>query len=208
MENYFFMKPLLRLLGQRDFFYRVVAITMRVVAGILVLSGLAMFFKAGKSIFDFNKTGEILGGILFLLFFVIAMYAVVHILLIRARDVEALKADNELHMLPLGALLIRMLGEVYFIYVSLIAIGGTIFFWFTSKAHITVMNPIPAFFPSLKQTDFVDGVVYMLAATLVSFLILVVAYMIAETINIIVRSLRKAMTPQQVHPKEFRRYGS
>ena len=71
------------------FFSRTVAIVLRVVAALFVLFCLATFFKAGKLIFELPANG-ILGGVLFEIFFILAAYAVAHVLLIRARDIDNL----------------------------------------------------------------------------------------------------------------------
>ena len=197
MENYFFMKPLLTMLSQRHFFYRLVTVGLRVLAGILVLGAMASFFKAGKMLFDFPTTGAIMGGILFVCFFILATYAVVHILFIRARSVDELQAD-EYFMLPLTAILFRLIGELYFFYVSLMAIGGGIFVWFTNKSQATLLSPIPAFFPKMRQPDFIGGVEYMLTAILTSFMVLVVTYAAAEGLTILVRKFRLSTAPREV----------
>ena len=209
VENYFFMKPLLKLLGQRQFFYKLVVISLRVLASILILAGMASFFKAGKTLFDLPTKGAITGGILFLCFFVLATYAVVHILFLRARSVSKLQAD-EYFMLPLTAVLCRLIGELYFFYVSLMAIGGGLFVWFTSKSQTILLSPTPAFFPKLHQANFIGGIEYMLTAVLVSFLVLVASYAVAEALDLLVRKFRLSTAPHKVYeePDNQSRFGS
>ena len=104
MENYFFMRPALNWLAEPRRINRMLAITLRVLASLIVPFSLVTFFKAGKVIFDLPASG-ILGGIVFQMFFVLAIYAVVHGLFIRARNIDALPG-GEYNMFPLAALLV------------------------------------------------------------------------------------------------------
>ncbi len=100
-DTYLFMKPLLGKLGEGAFFCRLIAHALRATAALIVLFSLVTFFEAGKLIFQLPAQG-ILGRVLFELFFVLAIYAVVHVFLIRARDIEQIQA-GEFYALPSGA---------------------------------------------------------------------------------------------------------
>lgn len=187
MEKYLFMRPLLDLLGQARFFTRAVAIVLRVIAALIVLFSLTTFFEAGKIIFELPNSG-ILGGVLFEVFFVLAVYAVVHVLLIRARDVDAL-ALGEFYALRIGAILAKLLGEAYAAFVGLVAMGGGIFVWFTNLGIGKVLNPLTrALFPGTQDDpSFTGGIEFMLSGILAAGAVLVLAYALSETISVVAR---------------------
>ena len=185
--NYLFMRPLLRHLGRGDFVYSVVSIALRVCAALIILGSLAFFFNAGKVTFGLPTTGAIMGGILFQLFYIVAIYAVVHVFLIRAKDIDR-REPGEVFMLPLGALLVRLAGEAYASFVSFIAIGGGFFVWFTSKKIVTILGPLSKIFPVMRDADFITGIEFMFSGVLIAIGALIVSYMVAELIMLLVKA--------------------
>lgn len=191
--NYLFMRPLLRRLGEGVFVYKIASVTLRVCAALIVLGSLASFFKAGRTIFELETTGAILGGILFQLFYIVAIYAVVHVFIIRAKDIE-MSEPGDVYMLPLGATLLRLAGEAYAGFVTLIAIGGGIFVWFTSKNIATILGPLNKFFPAMKDADFMNGIEFMFSGVLIAVAVLIATYMAAEAISLLVKTKPKVAT--------------
>lgn len=181
MDNkYLFMRPLLERLGQGTFFCRMVALALRVTAALIVLFSLMTFFEAGKLIFQLPTQG-ILGGVLFEVCFVLAIYAVVHVFLLRARDIEAIK-PGKFYALPVGALLLKLLGEAYAAFVALVAVGGGLFVWFTNLKLAKVLNPfIRALFPTVRDDpSFLGGIEFIVNGLLVALVVLVAAYVLSE----------------------------
>jgi hypothetical protein len=184
--KYLFMRPFLRQLERRSFFTRLTGITLRILAAMVILASLAMFFQAGKLIFNLPTNG-ILGGILFQLFYILAIYAVVHTMLIRAADIEALR-DDRVFMLPLIAILVRMAGEIYAAYSALTAIGGGIFVWFTGRGISKMLNPMPLFFRTSQKPDFTGGIELMLNGVLLAIGAIILSYAVSEIIGALIRS--------------------
>lgn len=183
MENYFFMRAVLNWLAEPRQFNRMLAITLRVLAALIVPFSLVTFFKAGKVIFDLPASG-ILGGIVFQMFFVLAIYAVVHGLFIRARNIDALPG-GEYNMFPLAAILIRAAGEAIAAFISLVAVGGGIYVWFTGKGVGTILNPPPKFLPLFGDTTFMGGIEFMVGGVMSAILVIVVTYLAAEGLQLI-----------------------
>lgn len=210
MEKYFFMRPLLDRLAQARFFCHMVAIALRVVAALFVLFSLTTFFKAGKIIFDLPTNG-ILGGVLFEIFFVVAVYAVAHVLLIRARDIDRLQ-PGEYYALTIGPILLRLLGEAYASFVSLTAIGGGLFVWFTSMRLDKVLNPIVRMlFPGTRDdASFMGGIEFMFSGVLVAIAVLVVCYLAAEMLHLLTRDARNSVASRALNgqPGYKSRFGS
>ncbi len=183
MENYFFMRTVLNWLAAPRHLNRMLAITLRALAALIVPFSLVTFFKAGKVIFDLPASG-ILGGIVFQMFFVLAIYAVVHGLFIRARNIDALPGA-EYNLFPLAAILVRATGEAIAAFVSLVAVGGGIYVWFTGKGVGTILNPPPKFLPLYGDTTFMGGIEFMVGGVLSAILLVVVTYLAAEGLNLL-----------------------
>src|SRR3954466_10841862 len=125
MKDYLFVPHLLNLIARPRFFNRALAISLRAAAALILLVSLVSFFHASKIIFNLPAAG-ILGGILFQLFYIVAVYTVVHIFIIRADDIDNLPG-SEFNTITLLSILLQLIGEAYAAFVSLIALGGGIF---------------------------------------------------------------------------------
>ena len=194
IERYLFMRPVLELLEQERFLRRAVAITLKVAAALIVLFSLTLFFSAGRLLFDLPRHA-ILGAVLFEVFFVLAVYAVVHTFLIRARHVEQM-ASGEYAALRLAPVLLRGLAEGYAAFVGLVAIGGGFFVWFTNLSLEKVMNPlVRSLFPNMgEDASFAGGIEFMLSGVLFAVGVLLLAYIVAEALALLTRSQRPAET--------------
>ncbi len=189
MEKVFFMRRVLDLLGQPGFLNRIAAITLRTIAGLVILLSLVVIFNGGKVIFSLPASG-ILGGILFQVCFILAIYSVVHILIIRASQIDHIKAA-EFSTFPLVALLVKAFGEMFSAFTTLVAIGGGIYVWFTGKNVATILNPMHKFIPSFGDTTFVGGIQFMVGGVLVALGTLVVCYMASEAIGVLAEGKRQ-----------------
>lgn len=200
MEKYFFMRPVLGWLAQPRRFNQLLAFTLRGLAILIVPFSLVTFFKAGKVIFDLPASG-ILGGVFFELFFMVAIYCVVHVLFIRARDIEALPG-GDYNMFPLAAILSKAAGETLAAFISLVAIGGGIFVWFTGKAVGAMLNPPPKFMPLFGDTTFMGGIEFMVGGVLSAILILVLSALIAEGLKLLTETAARLVALREVKKDE------
>ena len=183
MENYLFMRPVLGWLAQPRRFNQLMAFTLRVLAALIVPFSLVAFFKAGKVIFDLPASG-ILGGIFFQMLFVAAIYCVVHILIVRARDIDALPG-GDYNMFPLAGILVRTAGEAFAAFIGLVAVGGGIFVWFTGKGVSAILNPPPKFLPLFGDTTFMGGIEFMVGGVLSAILVLVAASLAVDGLRLL-----------------------
>jgi len=194
MEKYFFMRTVLDWLAEPRRLNRMLAITLRVLATLIVPFSLVTFFKAGKVIFDLPASG-ILGGIVFQMFFVLAIYAVVHGLFIRARSIDSLSGEKY-NIFPLAAILIRAAGETISAFISLIAVGGGVYVWFTGKGIGTILNPPPNFLPLFGDTTFMGGIEFMVGGVLIAILTIVVTYLAGEILNLLSEAAARLQVPR------------
>lgn len=189
-QRYFFMRPLLERLEQPAFFCRLVAMTLRVTAALIALLSLTIFFKVGKLTFDLSPN-RVLGGILFEVFFVLAVYAAVHAFLIRARDIETLKS-TESYAIAVVALLLKLSGEAYCGFVSLMAVGGGLFVWFTNQGLGNVLGTlVRVLFPGIgDDPTFAGGIEFMVSGVLIGLAVLVFAYAASQALSLLIRPTR------------------
>jgi hypothetical protein len=194
MEKYLFMRSVLRLLAQERFLCRAVAAMLKLAAVLLVLLSLITFFMAGKLIFDLPANG-ILGGVLFEVFLVLAIYAAAHVLFIRGEQISALSPGPYV-ALRIAPLLTRGLGEAYAAYVGLLAVGGGVFVWFTNLSLLKVLSPVVhPLFPGVgDEPTFAGGIGFMLSGVASAAAVLLLAYMLADALLLLSRPA-KAVEP-------------
>lgn len=207
-----FVRPLLALLSQGRFFCRAVAVILRGGAGLLVLFSLTTFFQAGKITFEL-PAHAVAGGALFEVFFVLAVYAAVHIIILRARDIDQLP-PSDFFALPLGALLLRLIGEAYAAFVALVAVGGGLFVWFTNQSLGKIFYPaVRAMFPAMREdATFMGGIEFMAVGVLTALLALVISYVLSDVLGLLARlggRQSQLAGPKPVSDNPFRsRFGS
>ena len=196
MENLLFMRPVLNWLAQPRSFNQLLAFTLRALAALVIPLSLVTFFKAGKVIFDLPASG-ILGGIFFQLLFVAAIYCVVHVLILRARDIDALPG-GDYNMFSLARILVRTVGETFAAFIALVAVGGGIFVWFTGKGVTAILNPPPKFLPLFGDTTFMGGIEFMVGGVLSAILTLVVAYLVSDGFRLLAEMAARQPEVRQV----------
>ena len=195
MEKYFFMRSVLNWLAVPRQLNHMLAIALRALATLIVPFSLVTFFKAGKVIFDLPASG-VLGGVLFQIFFILAIYAVVHGLFFRARQIDALPG-SEFNMFPLSAIIIRAAGEAIAVFISLVSVGGGIYVWFTGKGIGTILNPPPNFLPLFGDATFMGGIEFMVGGVLSAILVIVAAYLAAECLHLLSRSAERMLASRR-----------
>ncbi len=185
MKNYFFMTQLLNLLAHHRFFNRSIALSLRVAAGFIVFMGLVSFFQVSRIIFALPASG-IFGGILFQFAFIGAIYAVVHVFIIRADDIESLPG-SEFNTITLMAVLLQLAGEAYAAFASLVAVGGGLFIWFSARGVDKIFSQAAKFLPNFGNTGFIGGVEFMLGGIFVATIVLVLSYFSSELMILLAR---------------------
>jgi hypothetical protein len=210
-QRYFFMGPLLERLEQPEFFCRLISIVLRGMAALIVLLSLTIFFKVGKITFGLTPD-RVLGGILFEVAFVLAVYAAVHAILIRAEQVKAIKAV-ESYSIAVLAILVRLVGEAYCAFVGLMAIGGGLFVWFTGQKLGSALGPVlPNLFPHVTdESTFMGGIEFVAGGWLVALAVLVVTYAASQALALLIRPARNGTqqpSSNETIPSYRSRFGS
>ncbi|OGI65697.1 MAG: hypothetical protein A2W18_14840 [Candidatus Muproteobacteria bacterium RBG_16_60_9] len=184
------MAPLLERVAQPAFLTRLVAVILRITAALVALLSLTIFFKVGKLTFDL-PTNRVLGGILFEVFLVLAIYATVHVFVIRARDVEAVK-PSDTYAISIVALLVKLAGEAYGAFMIFMSLGGGLFVWFTNQQIGNLLGPVVrALFPGAHDdATFMGGIQLIATGVLIGVGSLVCAYATAQVLSLLVRPPR------------------
>ena len=181
MEKYFFMKPLLALISQGQFFRKAFAIALQILAAVIVIACLVSWIAVWKSISGYSAEA-IFGIIIFQLFFVIAVYMVVHTLLIRAGDINALP-DADYTVIPIVSICLKLAGEIYACFVTVISIGGGIMMWFLESNAIYLIKRSAPLVPGFGGGEgFWGGLVFMFGGLFTALFVLVIFYFLAEAV--------------------------
>lgn len=203
-EEYLFMRPLLRCLSDAAFMYKAVPVVLRSCAALTVLASLAVFFSAGKMIFELPTVSAIFGGIMFQLMYIFSVYAIAHVLVIRARDISRLQTQTNF-MLPMSAILLKMIGEAYASFAALVALGSGVFIWFTGMKAGAILGPLAKFFPTISDASFIGGIEIILTGMLIAVASIIVSYIIAELLDTLAsfaKSKEHSITgPRQISPR-------
>jgi hypothetical protein len=184
MDKVLFVGWVLRRLDDGEFFRKLFA---AILAGLAVAGGiyaLVAFLIGWKEIFALS--GEAMaGGILYQATFVVASYAAIHTLLLRARALnDTVLVGNPI--LTVAAAYCRVSGEVWAFMVIPLGLGGGVLNWFAGQraqaiykpaaGMVRFLNGVPASF-SAGGLLIVKGLAYGLAGFLL-------AYVVAELLTL------------------------
>ncbi|MCK4642993.1 hypothetical protein KAU32_05085 [bacterium] len=183
MEKYLFIKATLEAFAKEDFFKKITALVIRILCGIVVIFSLVSWIKLWKVVFDM-KGSDVIGGIFFQLLFIVGVYMIVHILLIRAKDISGMKKE-EFYVLPIISTVLKMLGEVHAALFVFTGWAGGIFIWISGQEAKSVINTLPLIKSAGRVTpDFMGGLTFIVKLTLMGFLAIVLMYAAAEVVKI------------------------
>jgi hypothetical protein len=185
MEKYFFMEKVLEKISQGQFFRKAFAIALQIMAVVIATAALVAWITVWKSISEYSSEA-IFGIIIFQLLFVIAVYMVVHILLIRAGNINALP-DSDYTVIPIVSITLKLFGEIYASFVTVISIGGGILTWFIGSNALYMIKGSAPFFPSYGSGEgFWGGLVFIAGGLFSAFVGLVFFYFLAEAVVVLV----------------------
>lgn len=196
MATFLFMEPVLRTVSQGKLLSRVFAIILQILAIVALIAGLVSWIAAWGAVFYLPVVG-VLGGIIFQLFFVAAIYMVVHTLLIRAREIADLP-EAEYTAIPILAVFFRLVGEAFAAFVVPIAIGGGILMWLAGGYAYRLLGGIGSFIPHLGEVWFIGGITLMVFGVLISFLVLLYCYWLSEFTIVLVDIARSTRGTRRI----------
>lgn len=186
MKDYLFMSKLLPKLGEGAFFRNVFTYALKVIAICIGIIGAITWIGYWIVIFKLG-IGGIIGGILFQLIYLVAIYAVIHIVWIRANDIKGQEA-GEFTIIPIMSTMVRMFGEVAAAFLIIFGIGGGIFLIVAGSGAnqiVSILLPVVS-----VGSTFLSGILFTITFAIAGFVALIVNYLIAELIVVLVDMAR------------------
>jgi hypothetical protein len=175
----------------RTFFARALWV-LAVVAGVTLAF---VFILNWKDAFSYE--GEVLAGcIVYQLFFAVAAYTAVHILLLRAGNLR----EQEPGGMPAAAasgIILRALGEAWAAAGALLGLGTGLFVWIAERRSSTLQGKTDFLFPHLRagEASFLGGGVLIARGLLYSLAALLLAYLLAELLQRLSRQVEAVSSP-------------
>ncbi len=185
MDRYFFMKTVLQFISEGKILRKLVAIALRVLAISIAFTSLVGWIVKWKFVFSLPVNG-IIGGIIFQLLMVVAVYMVVHVMLIRAHNIERLP-ESEYTVIPIVSLCLKLIGEMYASFLAVMAVAGGLYIWMTGgDAGSDLLGFISPLVPAIQELTFIGGVKFILTGATMGFVTLLVAYFLSEAVIVMV----------------------
>ena len=183
MEKIFFMKSLIRWISKNKVFAKVFTNVLRVLGILIALGGLIVWILMWRVVFDLPTSG-IVGGIIFQLIYVVAIYMVVHAMFVRANDIMKLK-ESDYKIIPVISIFLKLMGEIYASFASAMAIGGGILIWFAggyARELLREFKEIPILIPSYGGETFLSGLLFIIGGLVFAFFAFVSFYLMSEVL--------------------------
>jgi hypothetical protein len=180
-----FFKPVLDALNDGKIIRSSISLGLQILGGLSLVGGVYLLVEMLKASFDLPTEGTI-GGLLLSIVFIAAVLSVAQIFFYRATNVLEL-GESQFTVIPIFSILFRCFGEIYATLGVSIGIGGCLFIWLSKYNPLYLFGGIGQFFPSLSpEGTFLGGVFFLVYFALLSFVIIVVFYFLAELTVVLV----------------------
>ena len=131
-------------------------------------------------------TDGTVSGLLFVLIMAATILAIAQIFWFRAGSAREL-GDSPFTAIPVVSILFRTLGEVYATLALAIGVGGCLFIWVARGNPFWLVRESVGILPSVPvESSFLGGLIFLLSMSVASFLMLVLAYFLAESVVVMV----------------------
>ncbi len=165
-----FMRPVLESMGKGSFFRQVIASVMRVLGVVgLIVAGVGTVVAIVTGFESSGANG--IGGIIFGAAWIVASIACLEILFYRGDRTERLP-DSGYSVLSVFSQILRATGEVAAVYGLCLGIGGGINAWIADA------------FAPFGAAGFIAGITVFAMGVTIGFVMLFVAYFMAECVNL------------------------
>lgn len=197
------MRKILNALSKGSVFRTAFMVIIGLLALVTAIGGLYIFIVTWGQVDDARGWG-VLGIILFQFFFIFAIYAVVHILILRAWDVYLLP-DAEFTVIPIVSMLIKLFGELFAVILTIFSIAAGILIWMVGSGGLRYIQRNLGMgdflHPLFGGGSFLYGVGVILGGILYAFVVLILTYFIAETIVVMVSIARNTARTRVIAEK-------
>ena len=197
---FLFMSRLIEYVSHGTLFRRIVAIFLVVCGVLAAIGGVAAGVVGLIGYVQFGGLA-ILGGLIAMLFMFVAAYMWAHTYFIRARTVRDIP-EGEYTVIPIMSVLLKMTGELAFVSMLSAGVQGTLATWFMGANPIGALRGYGGYggYGMTAGEGFIVGVIFLLGATILGFVALLVYYLLSELVVILadiardVRVLRRAQS--------------
>jgi hypothetical protein len=178
MEKYLFAPLLVTKLASDECFRMLFARLLAVLATLITITSVILFFLGWKEIFDMSSEAMV-GGIVFQLAFALAAYQAVHTTLVRS--VEVKRESGRPAAIAVAAAILRLVGEVFGFAAGILGVGGGILVWFAGREAASLLDRVALLFPFLKAgpASFVGGATLLVQGLGYGTLALLFGYLLA-----------------------------
>ena len=185
MGKFLFMPMVLQQMAREIFFRKICASALRLLAVVAVFAGLTGFVHIWN--YTVKQQGsQIPGCVIFILLFAVAVYMVVHTLLIRAGQLLELP-ETEFGIVSIASVFLRLGGELYASIAIPIAVGGGIFIWFGREDARYFIRSVTPMVKGFGDGTFLGGIEFMLGGVFCAFFVLLLSYLLAELLEIMLK---------------------
>jgi hypothetical protein len=186
MGNIFFIKPCLTALEEGRSVRFGIFLLMWIIAFVVVIGGIVSWVDFWNQVSGQDAAG-VFGVILYQLVFLVLLYFLFQILVIRASDVLNVEAfDSEFTVIPVMSVLTRAAGEFLAVYLVFQGVGWLIYAWFSGAtpyiSGLGTFENMFGIFSIMSGTGFKAGVISLVRGIIGGFAVIVVAYFWAEAI--------------------------
>jgi hypothetical protein len=200
MDSYFFMGSVLQWIAQGRLFRKIFAAVLQALAVVISILGLVVWMSFWRVAAQAPFVA-LVGLIIFQLLFVVALYMVAHTLFIRARNIAELP-EAEFYVIPIAAIALKLVGEVYASFVAVMSVAGGILIWFMrGYAYSLVMKATPLAPRVGTGEGFIGGLLFMGGGLLAAFVVLVICYFLAEAVVLMADSARNITRTREIAEK-------
>ncbi|MBS3819470.1 hypothetical protein KGY73_08220 [bacterium] len=207
MDKVFFMGPFIRDFSKYEIFRKVFATVLRVIAVLTAVGGFVVWVLMWKLVFEIPSAG-VAGGIIFQLFFLVAIYMVVHAIFLRAKHIAGLPR-GKYPIIPVISLFLKLVGEAYAAFTAAIAVGGGILLWFAGGYGLELLENVSRYVPKYEGgTTFLSGILFLVVGIIFAFFTLVSFYFVSQLLVVFVDiakntgDLKKSSTRTQSSSKK------
>jgi len=183
------IKPVLERLGQGTFFRGKFALLLRVMGILLAIMVLIAIINMWRGGLSDAPGANIFAGILFQVFLVVGTFFAVHTMFIRANDVAQL-LEGTYTAIPIAAIFLKMVGEVYAIMMIVVTIGATFAAWIMGSPPRGLTGAVEPFAPSTAllhgiDNAFLGGLALLVVGIVSALLYLFFFYVLADIITVL-----------------------
>jgi len=189
MRPFQILEPFFHALNDGKLIRFVVASVLRVFAGLAALGGLMWFVIFAGAAFTGSDFGTILGSLLFAILWLVSAFLQTGILLYRAKTVSEL-GDSPFTVTSIVSVFCRLIGEEFFVFFSLLGVGGCLFMWLANGDPLSRLGLLGALVPSMPRVGsgggILGGLLFLIFMAVCAFFSIVVFYALAELTVVLV----------------------